>query len=516
MSVMEEVIIEDLTDLELKTIKRDCDASFETFYCIFFRLMVGHELEIKWSHKLMIKALEDIYYGKKTNLIINVAPGSGKTLLLRFFTAWCFSKYPGCRFLSVSAAKNLAMDNSKFLREIVDLELYERLYGISLVAHSKAIENWHIQYEGKKVGEIRASSIGGQITGFRAGQYRQGFTGAILIDDPMKAIDAHLPESMLKTNRYITEALATRKAKPSETPIICIMQRLSVDDPSYHLLEDNGMLVKFEQLKIPALVNKDYLFTLEDDYRELIEEEFLAELDENGETSYWVEREKVARLHEESDMNRYVFQAQKQQEPEGSVGQMFKPDWWQYYSALPEMEETHIYADTAQKKGETNDYSVFAVWGLADKKLYLIDIIRKRLSAPELLDEAKALWNKHNIPARHLRYMWIEDKVSGTGLIQQLDGMIPSNPTPRKAGKLLNKEARAMDVLPTMSMRRVFLPEPQQWHLHNEFLREHSNFPTTRYDDMVDTTIDAVTELLVNRELWKSIGSASLFAEDHE
>jgi predicted phage terminase large subunit-like protein len=72
--------------------------------------------------------------------------------------------------------------------------------------------------------------------------------------------------------------------------------------------------------------------------------------------------------------------------------------------------------DTAQKTGERNDYSVFECWGLGDDgRAYLIDLIRGKWEAPELERQAIAFWSKHSA-----RKMKVEDKSSGTGLIQSI------------------------------------------------------------------------------------------------
>jgi predicted phage terminase large subunit-like protein len=71
----------------------------------------------------------------------------------------------------------------------------------------------------------------------------------------------------------------------------------------------------------------------------------------------------------------------------------------------------------ANKSGELNDYSVCTTWGIFKSKYYLLDISRKRLEYPDLKREVHRLRDLHR-PHRIL----VEDKASGTQLIQELKG----------------------------------------------------------------------------------------------
>ena len=63
-----------------------------------------------------------------------------------------------------------------------------------------------------------------------------------------------------------------------------------------------------------------------------------------------------------------------------------------------------------------NDYSVGTTWGLSQDKIYLLDVFRRKVNFPEL---------KRAVIDRYQRYtpakVLIEDKASGTALIQELE-----------------------------------------------------------------------------------------------
>ena len=144
------------------------------------------------------------------------------------------------------------------------------------------------------------------------------------------------------------------------------------------------------------------------------------------------------------------------------------------------------------KAGEENDYSVFQCWGRSfTGTAYLIDQIRGKWEAPELLAQARAFWFKHKSTGTSmLRAMRIEDKASGTGLIQTLrrEG-ISIVPVQRNTDKV----SRGYDAAPYFEAGNVFLPIDAPWL--SDFLPEVSGFPGAANDDQCDPLFDAVNEV---------------------
>jgi predicted phage terminase large subunit-like protein len=185
-----------------------------------------------------------------------------------------------------------------------------------------------------------------------------------------------------------------------------------------------------------------------------------------------------------------------QGKPTVEGGNLFKDNHWKYYTALPKMRFRMIYADTALKKEEQHDWSVLQCWGMSyDGHIYLLDQVRKKVEAPQLLTMARAFWNKHNDITNLgvLRQMKPEDKASGTGLIQTLrqEG-IPIKGIQRNRDKV----SRANDVTPMIEVGNVYIPEDATWL--NDYLVEFSAFPNGDNDDQIDPTMDAIEDLLIN------------------
>jgi predicted phage terminase large subunit-like protein len=172
---------------------------------------------------------------------------------------------------------------------------------------------------------------------------------------------------------------------------------------------------------------------------------------------------------------------------------MFRAEWWRYYTVPPQIAHKVIFADTANKTKTINDYSVFQCWGYtATKQAVLLDQIRGKWEAPDLLVQARAFWNKHSQTQNQgtLRAIKVEDKSSGTGLIQTLkrEGM-PILDIQRS----IDKVTRALDAAPYIESGNVLLPQQASWL--SDYLAEFSAFPNGAHDDMVDPTMDAIAEI---------------------
>ena len=214
-------------------------------------------------------------------------------------------------------------------------------------------------------------------------------------------------------------------------------------------------------------------------------------------TALWPFKHSREKLAEMEASNPYVFAGQYMQRPAPKGGGLFKDSWWQWYDnsfVHPEWDYRVIYADTALKTKEHNDWSVFQCWGFKSGHAYLLDQIRGKWEAPDLIKQARAFWDLHKSPINRgvVRGMKIEDKASGTGLIQTLkmEG-VPVIPIQRSVDKF----TRALDVLPQIEAGLVHLPKDAPWM--PAYISEFSVFPNGKHDDQVDPTLDAISDNLV-------------------
>ncbi len=425
----------------------------------------GEDLIDNWHLDVVAAALERVVIGDCRRLIINVPPRTGKTLLaVKALIAWALGIYPDSEFIHASYSASLAAYNTFDVRDMLLSDAYRQVFvGATVRGDSKA----KAEFRTTAGGIVYATGVGGTITGYGAGKKRKEFGGAVIIDDPHKADEALSDTMRAHVIGWFANTIESRLNNRSETPIIVVMQRLHEDDLSGWLL-GGGNGEEWEHVCIPAIGDA-------------------------GE-SFWESEFPLVGLERMRAASPYVFAGQYEQRPAPLGGGIFRDAWWRYYTALPALEWRAVYADTAQKTKEANDWSVFQCWGRSiDGQAVLIDQSRGKWEAPELRQAARDFWGHHKAAGQGLgplRSMDVEDKVSGTDLIQTLarEG-IPVRGVQRNRDKV----TRAMDAAPFIESGNVLLPREAPWL--KDYKAEFGSFPNGRHDDQVDPTMDAISAI---------------------
>lgn len=452
--------------LERDILKKACINDFKTYLLTIFYLINASKFHLKSFHLVVIYALQKLVRGENTkrNLALCLPVGAGKSLIIEFFITWCFAGSINNTFCYTSHSDRLINKLSKECKDIIENEYWQLLFGHSLKKDDRQRVNFSFEGAKNRTG-LTAGTTGGAITGLDAGNPNiDKFSGALIIDDPMDAGNARYEKSREEVITFYDEKLSTRRRTPT-TPTILIMQRLHLDD-LIGWIEKNEP-EEWEIIKVPAL-------------------------NEDG-TSFWEERYPVEELKKIREINNFKFQSQYQQEPIASGGAVIKTEWFKYYPQNVSFEYKKIYitADTAQKVKEHNDFSVFIVWGVTKfGKLHLLDMVRGKWEAPDLKRQVKILWNRwvkgiNNCPCSGL---YIEDKASGTGLIQEIkrECAIPVLPLVADKDKLTRLEA----VLAHIEAGNVELPGMPE--LNKELLNECEAFTrddSHKHDDIVDALV---------------------------
>jgi predicted phage terminase large subunit-like protein len=311
---------------------------------------------------------------------------------------------------------------------------------------------------------------------------RRGHT--IGLDDPLSPEKAHSDAERDKALRVLAETIPTRLNDPATSAIVIVMQRLHERDPSGYVLSEG---LGYEHLLIPM--------EFEPERRVHTCAGWTDPRTEAGELMFPERFPPHVIARDKRAMGSYAWAGQMQQRPSPTGGGILKDEWFAktLYTIAPQIMHRMIFADTAQKTKEASDYSVFQCWGYtATKQAVLLDQIRGKWEAPELLAHARAFWSKHVAETGKgaLRAFKVEDKVSGTGLIQTLkrEGM-PVLGIQRSTDKL----TRVMDAAPYIESGNVLLPAQAPWL--SDFLAECSAFPNGAHDDQIDPMCDAVAEV---------------------
>ena len=425
-----------------------------------------------WALDLMCEHLEAVTRGEALRLLINVPPGTMKSLLTSvIWPAWEWGpqSMPHLRYLGTAHKQDLAVRDSTKCRRLIQSAWYQKHWPVILTGD----QNAKTKFENDS-------------TGFREAMAFTSMTGArgdrVILDDPHSVDDAASQVKLAAAVTTFREALPSR-VNNEESAIVIIMQRLHEKDVSTAALE-----LGYQHLCLPMRYEQGrskWCFGAGDIRRE------------SGELLF-PERFPESRVLElEQSLGSYASAGQLQQSPSPRGGGIFKDEWLRHWQTLPELEYRMIYADTALKTGQENDYSVFQHWGKGkDGRVYLLDMIRGKWESPQLLTHARAFWDK--CKAAHtgtLRQMKIEDKASGTGLIQQLkQGGVPVAGIQRERDKV----TRAYDVAPQMEVGNVLLPASHP--CLSDLLHELSLFPAATHDDTVDPLMDAISDMLVTTQ----------------
>lgn len=491
--------------LRHQIIKKRCENDHLFFTRYFFKHRHGAKFIVNWHHHVIAHAVTRIMAGK--NVVINVPPGSSKTeMIVINLIARGLAINPRCKFLHLSSGADLVSLNSQTARDIVQSEEYQTLWPLEIAGDAKSKKRWNVLLDGKKAGGVYAVALGGQVTGFRAGYMVEGFSGCIIIDDPIKTSDAFSKAAIKWANSTLLTTVKSRRAHP-DVPIVLIMQRVAENDPTA-FIKGGNFPGEWEFYEIPALVNDAYIDTLLPNIKQLVAP---SPKDADGRFSYWPYKEPLHDMLEleagrgdDADGNkvsRFVFSSQYMQAPKALGGNLIRGEWFPRVGMHPIIKYRMIYADTAQKTQERNDYSVFQCWGYGDDgKIYLMDSLRGKWEAPELRRKTVEFWNKHRaiVGCGMLRAMKVEDKSSGTGLIQELAraDKIPVKGIERHKDKL----TRVMDVASFIESGYVCLLEDSPFL--SDFINECESFTadgTHAHDDQIDPMCDAIVDMLATK-----------------
>lgn len=420
-----------------------------------------------WALDAICQHLEAVTSGEITRLLMNVPPGTMKSLLTGvIWPAWEWGPQgkPEMRIVGTAHEETLAIRDSRRCRDLIKSVWYQTLWPLEFAR----------DLDGKR-------EFGNVHKGFRQARAFTSMTGVrgdrVILDDPISADNANSEAALEEARLAFTETLPTR-VNSEKSAIIVVMQRLNEKDTSGVILD---MKLPYVHLCIPMRYEEGRRCITSIGWKDPRQVE--------GELMFPERFAEPQVLELEKTLGSYGTAGQLQQRPAPRGGGIIKESWYRYYSSVPTLEWRIITADTAQKTGEENDFSVLQCWGRSTiGQAVLLDQVRGKWESPELLVNARAFWNKHKMNnAVPLRSMQVEDKVSGTGLIQTLrrEG-VPIIGVQRSKDKL----SRGHDSAPFIESGNVLLPIDAEWL--SDFLGESSAFPGGAHDDQLDPMFDAI------------------------
>lgn len=334
----------------------------------FFKELFNHNFIIGDHHLKIAEALDDVLSGKCTRLIINMPPRYGKTeLAVKNFIAEGFAINPRSKFIHLSYSDDLARDNSAGVQDIVSANEFKRLFP-DCEPTTKGTKKW----ENKAGGVLYAVSTGGQVTGFGAGLVNESddkkadeelgdilndidrqtgagdvFSGAIIIDDPVKPEDALSDNVREKINQRFENTIRNR-VNSRKTPIIIIMQRLHENDLCGYLMESEPD--KWRVLSLPAIWKDD----------------------KAEEHALWPHKHTLEELKKIDELTPFIFETQYMQNPRPLEGLMYDRPFREYDELLFTRQRTRkAYIDTADTG---SDFLCAIIYDETETANYIVDV----------------------------------------------------------------------------------------------------------------------------------------------
>jgi predicted phage terminase large subunit-like protein len=408
-------------------------------------------------HRMIANKFEDIAEGRSKRLIINMPPRHTKSEFASYLLpSWIIGRDPKTKIIQTTHTAELAVSFGRKVRNLLDTELYRAVFeGIALQADSKAAGRWSTNHGG----EYFAAGVGGAITGRGA--------DLLIIDDPHSEQDALSETAMEGAYEWYTSG-PRQRLQPGGA-IVIVMTRWSLKD-------------------LTAKVLKAQSYAENSDQWEVVEFPAIMPSGKACWPEYW-KKEELEGVKASLSVGKW--NAQWQQNPTSEEGAIIKKEWWKIWKEdeVPQLEYVIQSYDTAFSRRETADYSAITTWGVFYPKeegppnLMLLDAKKGRWDFPEL--KVKALdqynfWEPETVI--------VEAKASGLPLTQELRQMgIPVvNFTPSKGN---DKISRVHSVSPLFESGMVWAPE-ERWA--DEVIEECASFPYGEYDDLVDSTTQAL------------------------
>jgi len=191
-----------------------------------------------WALDAICEHLEAVTWGKIKDLLINVPPGTMKSLLVNvIWPAWEWGPAgkPHLRSLNTAHKQELAVRDSMKCRRLITSLWYQNRWPITLMQD----QNTKTKFENLNTGFIDAMAFQ-SMTGSRGDRVK--------LDDPLSVDSANSEADLKAAELTFKEALPTRVNDLEKSSVIVIMQRLHAKDTSGIILD---MGLPFVHLCLP-------------------------------------------------------------------------------------------------------------------------------------------------------------------------------------------------------------------------------------------------------------------------
>jgi predicted phage terminase large subunit-like protein len=457
---------EEWLDLERELCSRSLGAFIRRSWHV---LEPGQPYTHGWHMDAISEHLEAVTAGQITRLLINIPPGTMKSMSTGvFWPAWEWGPRGKAhtRFIGASHEESLAVRDSVKMRRLIQSEWFQTLWPTPLVGD----QNQKTYFENASTGWRQSCPVR-SMTGKRGDR--------VLWDDPHSVEDAHSPAQLETANRVFRETLPTRLNNPDSSAIIIVMQRLNKKDVSGEIIEhDYG----YDHLCLPM----EY-----EGPRKATSIGFVDPRTEPGELLFpeRFPREVVDR--DKKVMGDYAVAGQFQQRPAPAAGGLIKADMIGTIDAMPpgQIEWCRGWDLGASLKG---DYTAGVKMGrLSDGRYLIADVVRGQWESHHrdaaMKNAADGDCIKQSIPQ--------DPGQAGKSQVLAFAKLLAGHPV-HFSTETGDKITRADPMASQINAGNVVMLRAS-WN--RDLIEEFRLFPNGSYDDQVDAASRAFAQLIKPR-----------------
>ncbi len=314
--------------------------TLQSDFYLFYRYVSGVEQKTNWWVKAFCDFLQYQVYWQFLNGGLPVATVEapvqhGKSTLMRHFLAWLVGLHPDKRFNYYTASDKLLFETSLAVKMILRSPRYQSIFG----PRTGGGQTENIQTLALLMPD---GGAGGQVDFRLMGAGNIGHPSHVsLIDDPYRNREEAYSQTMRDKilDRFRAD-IVSRRQTPSM--IVVVHSRWHVDD-----------LIGILKREIKGVLSFRY-----------------PAISPDGKALFPELRPLVFLEAQKKMLGPLAWEALYQQSPTVAGGNVLKLVWFKRYSELPAPPtRVIIVADTAQKTGQNNDFTVFQAWGLVQAML---------------------------------------------------------------------------------------------------------------------------------------------------
>ena len=318
-----------------------------------------------WHVEAMAEHLEAVTAGQITRLLINIPPGTMKSLMTGvFWPAWEWGAkgMPHIRFIGASHEATLATRDNLRMRRLVQSEWFQSLWPLAFTGD----QNEKTYFENERTGWRQSCAVK-SMTGRRGD--RVGW------DDPHSVEDAHSAAALEEATRVFQETLPTRLNNPDRSAIVICMQRLHEADISGLILARE---LGYDHLCLPMEWEGP---------RKATSIGFSDPRTEVGELLFPARFPRAVVDRDKKVMGPYAVAGQFQQRPAPPSGEEFQPDLITVVDAIPAGVTQWVRGwDLAATEGAGDWTAGVKLGKLADGRIIIADA-RRRQFGPHKRDD---------------------------------------------------------------------------------------------------------------------------------